>query len=265
MLSHSKNIQRIISSGGTTPDPSDPPTNFDVEVLGPPDPPTNFNVEVFGVEPEGDPYAPVHGNEFTWGGFTYKVVVRDYGGGNRLAWLDRNLGASRVATSSTDSNSYGYLYQWGRLTDGHQIRTSGTTETLSTTDEPGHGSHILAPDSPNDWRSPQNDNLWQGVNGTNNPAPPGWRLPTKAEWQDERRSWSTNNDVGAFASPLKLPMTGQRNWVSGSLTFSQQYGYYWSSTVDGTRARFLFFSSGNAFVSDTRRAAAHSVRCVRSI
>ena len=32
-------------------------------------------------------------------------------------WMDRNLGASQVATSSTDANSYGDLYQWGRAAD----------------------------------------------------------------------------------------------------------------------------------------------------
>jgi hypothetical protein len=39
--------------------------------------------------------------------------------------MDRNLGASQVATSSTDPASYGDLYQWGRPADGHQIRTYG--------------------------------------------------------------------------------------------------------------------------------------------
>ena len=29
-------------------------------------------------------------------------------------WMDRNLGAGRVATSSTDTEAYGDLYQWGR-------------------------------------------------------------------------------------------------------------------------------------------------------
>ncbi len=29
-------------------------------------------------------------------------------------WMDRNLGASRVAQSSIDEEAYGYLYQWGR-------------------------------------------------------------------------------------------------------------------------------------------------------
>lgn len=44
-------------------------------------------------------------------------------------WMDRNLGASRVATSSTDEAAYGDLYQWGRFGDGHQCRKSDTTST----------------------------------------------------------------------------------------------------------------------------------------
>ena len=35
-------------------------------------------------------------------------------------WMDRNLGATQVATSSTDEAGYGDLYQWGRRKDGHQ-------------------------------------------------------------------------------------------------------------------------------------------------
>ncbi len=93
-------------------------------------------------------------------------------------WMDRNLGATQVATSSTDTNSYGDLYQWGRRSDGHQCRTSPTTSTLSSIDQPAHGSFIVAPNSPYDWRSPQNNNLWQGVNGINNPCPSGYRFPT---------------------------------------------------------------------------------------
>jgi hypothetical protein len=46
--------------------------------------------------------------------------------------MDRNLGASQVATSSTDPASYGDLYQWGRPADGHQIRTSAITKECTT-------------------------------------------------------------------------------------------------------------------------------------
>jgi len=139
---------------------------------------------------------------------TYGTVV----GANCECWLDRNLGATQVATSSDDILAYGDLFQWGRLNDGHQVRTfTTTTSTLSSSDVPGHGVFIKAPSSPYDWRSPQNDNLWQGVTGTNNPCPDGYRLPTHDEWNTERLSWSTNNAAGAFASLLKLPVAGHRN------------------------------------------------------
>jgi len=178
-------------------------------------------------------------------------------------WMDRNLGASQVATSSTDAAAYGDLYQWGRAADGHESRTSGTTATLSTTDTPGHGDFITNGSSPYDWRNPQNDNLWQGVSGTNNPCPSGYRLPTEAEWDAERTSWSSNNAAGAFASPLKLPVAGIRNISNGSLVSVGSYGYYWSSTVSGTDARNLLFDSGDALMDSGSRAYGFSVRCLK--
>jgi uncharacterized protein (TIGR02145 family) len=177
--------------------------------------------------------------------------------------MDRNLGASQVATSSTDTAAYGDLYQWGRGTDGHQIRTSDTTSTLSSSDNPGHSNFILAPNSPFDWRSPQNTNLWQGVSGINNPCPSGYRLPTEAELNAERTSWISNNAAGAFASPLKLPVAGDRNFSTGSLGTVGSSGYYWSSTVDGANSRYLVFFSSNAYMNSYARAHAFSVRCIK--
>ena len=177
-------------------------------------------------------------------------------------WMDRNLGATHVATSSTDSEAFGDLYQWGRAADGHQKRNSPTTSTLSSTDQPGHGDFILAPNSPFDWRSPQNDNLWQGVNGINNPCPSGYRLPTEAEWNAERNSWSSNNASGAFSSPLKLPMAGYRNRSSGSLLNVGSNGFYWSRTVSGSFARYLYFDSSDANMYSGSRAHGIAVRCL---
>ncbi len=178
-------------------------------------------------------------------------------------WMDRNLGATQAATSSTDANSYGDLYQWGRRSDGHHCRNSATTTTLSSTDQPANGSFIIAPNSPFDWRSPQNDNLWQGVNGVNNPCPSGYRLPTEAELETERLSWSSNNAQGAFASALKLPMAGTRNFSNGSLNGVGTNGFYWSSTVNGVFSRFLYFLSGDADVGSGSRAHGYSVRCLK--
>jgi len=178
-------------------------------------------------------------------------------------WMDRNLGASRAAISSTDSEAYGDFYQWGRDSDGHQARTSGTTSALSTSDTPGHGNFIRTSSSPLDWRNPQNSNLWQGGNGINNPCPSGYRLPTHAEWEAERQSWSSNNAAGAFASPLKLPLPGHRLYSSGSLVSVGSNGFYWSSSVSGSVSRRLYIGSSGASMSVFWRANGFSVRCIK--
>ncbi len=133
-------------------------------------------------------------------------------------WMDRNLGASQVATNAFyDVAAYGDLYQWGRYTDGHEKRISGTTSTVSSSDQPGHASFITVSWSSNyDWRWPQNTNLWQGVYGGNNPCPPGFRLPTATEWETERLSWSSKNAMGAFDSPLKLVTASYRSATGGN-------------------------------------------------
>ena len=177
-------------------------------------------------------------------------------------WMDRNLGASRVATSSTDSESYGDSYQWGRLKDGHECRNSPTTTTLSTTDVPWHGNFITTSNSPFDWRTTQNDLLWQGVNGINNPCPSGYRLPTSAELNNERLSWGSQNGAGALASPLKLPMTGSR-LINGSLFDVGLDGAYWSSTVSGANASYLAFNSGSAGIYSPQRARGNNIRCIK--
>ena len=178
-------------------------------------------------------------------------------------WMDRNLGASRVAISSTDDQAYGDLYQWGRDTDGHEKRTSQTTSTLSSSDTPGHGKFITINSGNYDWRSPQNNNLWQGENGINNPCPEGFRIPTASEWYAERKSWSSTSSSGAYASPLKLPVAGLRHLSNGSLGNVGSRGSYWSGTVSGTNAQYLDFGSGDASMSIYSRADGHSVRCLK--
>ncbi|MBU0483284.1 MAG: hypothetical protein KKB30_02060 [Proteobacteria bacterium] len=178
-------------------------------------------------------------------------------------WMDKNLGASRVAISFNDSEAYGDLYQWGRGTDGHEKRTSFTTTTLSSSDTPGHGSFITIDSSPYDWRSPQNDNLWQGVNGTNNPCLAGFRLPTETEWQTERALWSSADRSGAFVSSLKLVSAGHRDRYDGSIDGAGTDGGYWSSTVNGDLDSFLYFDSGVASILSNRRAVGFSVRCIK--
>ena len=185
-------------------------------------------------------------------------------GANGKIWMDRNLGASRVATSSTDSLGFGDLYQWGRAKDGHQLRTSATTATLASVDKPATSDFINVKTGTQDWRNPQNSTLWQGVNGSNNPCPTGFRLPTVAEWNLEIEGWSGKNDVGAFASSLKLPLAGSRSTSTGDIALAGTGGYYWTSTVDGTRSRVVVISEAQAFVSTSVRGDGKSVRCIRN-
>ncbi|MDR4988046.1 MAG: FISUMP domain-containing protein [Bacteroidales bacterium] len=203
---------------------------------------------------------------FTYRGdqVTYGTILR-----NGLCWLDRNLGADPMpfvpavdATGNTDTRLYGDLFQWGRLDDGHQDRTSTTIPGPVNQTVPGHGNFITAGSSPWDWHSPQNDALWQGEDGTNSPCPPGWRVPTEAELNAERLSWDANNLSGAYASALKWPAGGFRSSL-GSLSGVGFHGPVWSSSVGGVNASYLSFGSDSADMYSGFRAFGMSVRCVR--
>jgi len=203
--------------------------------------------------------------------FTYKGQQVTYGTveSSGKCWLDRNLGATVVATSSTHTAAYGDLFQWGRRDDGHQTRTSGITTTTSSTDQPGHSLHIVNTTSASqnyDWRIPQNANLWQGVEGINNPCPAGWRVPTSAEWDTERLNWATNNNSsGAMNSPLKLPLAGYRRgtFADGNVAYTGEWGWYWASDPSNGFSGYLNFTVDNANVSTHRRSNGLSIRCIK--
>ena len=175
-------------------------------------------------------------------------------------WMDRNLGATQIATSFDDVNAYGDLYQWGRNTDGHQIRTSSTTSILSTTNSPNHSDFILAN---SDWLTVSDDNLWQDVNGINNPCPLGFRLPTESELEAERLSWISNDAAGAFASPLKLTVGGARSRMSGAIGNVGTFVGYRTSDLDGLQSRMLGISLTTSLMGDRDRADGNCVRCIQ--
>jgi uncharacterized protein (TIGR02145 family) len=179
-------------------------------------------------------------------------------------WMDRNLGASQAAISNLDVLAYGDLYQWGRRADGHQCRNSPITSTLSSTDQPSNGNFIICPTTPLDWRSPQNNNLWQGITGINNPCPIGYRLPTMTEFQAENVSWSSSNSLGAFNSPLKLQTAGDRSYINGSINEIGTSGSYWTSTIDSIYSRHLVFNNSLSGVFGRARGDGASIRCIKN-
>jgi hypothetical protein len=182
-------------------------------------------------------------------------------------WMDRNLGASQVATSIGDLNGHGDAFQWGRKADGHEKSNSPDSYTTSSTDTPG-SSWILG----NDWRSPQNENLWQGVNGTNCPCPQGYRVPTLSEWNAEIATWATQNLSGGFGSSLKLPATRYRSSSSAGNAFNfSNSGIYWTSTtfsfpsgITGSKAIDINnVGAGGVSTINAVRCAGYAVRCIK--
>lgn len=199
--------------------------------------------------------------------FTYRGQYVTYGSIERggLCWLDRNLGASRVPLSMDDPEGYGDLFQWGRLDDGHQYRYSSEVEGPLNTNIPGHSYFITVSTEPYDWRSPQNNDLWQDEDGINNPCPSGWRLPTEAELQVELQSWNSYNSMGAFASPLKWPNGGARVY-NGRINMddgTSPFGQVWSTTQVGTYVMYMSYSSTYAGLYGSFRGNGLSLRCVK--
>jgi uncharacterized protein (TIGR02145 family) len=190
-------------------------------------------------------------------------------------WMDRNLGATQVAGTLTDVNSYGDLYQWGRSSDGHQCRTSTTTYTQSNIDVPTHGQFILMVSGSTfaDWRNPQNQNLWQGTSGgINNPCPTGYRVPTEVEWNAEKTSWgaTASNQLAAAFATLKLPAAGSRHFDYNVTPGIQSVGtgaFYWTSDIANTSyAGYFVISSTISYINKpVNRSWGMSVRCIKKL
>jgi len=189
-------------------------------------------------------------------------------------WMDRNLGASKVADSINDVAAYGSYYQWGRFSDGHQCTNSGITSVLSSTDQPGHGDFItvaLIGGSPYNWRNPKNDSLWQGINGINNPCPNGFRIPTTQEFQAEVALWSNASADGGFESVLKLPVAGRAPYESGNpqeypyISGIGSHGYFWTSNTNVTGGGNIRLNNATQAYAwgFAGRATGMSVRCIK--
>jgi uncharacterized protein (TIGR02145 family) len=232
---------------------------------------------------------------FTYNGqtVTYGIITSSASG---KKWLDRNLGAKRVATAYDDYQAYGDLFQWGRPADGHQLinwtasnagtPVNGTTSTLSATDVPGHSNFItpayIYPTSiAGDWRSDNNSNRWATI--PKGPCPIGWHVPTIDEWKAEASTSGGGTatsggivDGSTGFNLLKLTIAGLRKFNGNMGTFGSapgDFGFYWSSTdynnsSEGfTQARDFEVGSpavgGGSQTFIDYKGAARSVRCIK--
>ncbi|WP_162262072.1 inverse autotransporter beta domain-containing protein [Bathymodiolus septemdierum thioautotrophic gill symbiont] len=185
-------------------------------------------------------------------------------------WLDRNLGATQVATSSTDSASYGDLYQWGRKADGHEDRTKTSTSSTLTSDIT-NASTTLFITSASDWVNVDSSGASRTAawadGGSNDICPAGFSVPTDAELAADTTGATTTdiiNSATAFSSFLKIPLAGFRARSNGTLNGVGTYALLWSRSAYGSSAaRSLYIGGGGADFASDDRALGFSVRCIK--
>ena len=198
-----------------------------------------------------------------------------------------NLGV----TGTQDPLSYesgannGTLYQWGRNTDGHEVRNSLTQ--AGPVGAPVADRFITNNSGAQDynWLSSNNTTLWgdgttvaNPAKATNDPCPAGFKVPSQSQWGGlfrdgftsgapstaTRNTWTWTGKGYTVGNSLYLPAAGYRNVSDASLDYVGSNGYYWSSTVNGTNSYYLFFSSGNVDpgFSLSYRGIGFSVPCI---
>ena len=123
------------------------------------------------------------------------------------------------------------------------------------------------------------DTTWNDSNPTgswvraNDPCPPGWRVPTQAEFtnlQNQPNTWTQRNGIdgrifGTAPNEIFLPAAGRRISSSGARGNIGTVGFYWHSTpVSGypRHARILRFNNATSSIMSTLRADGLSIRCV---
>jgi len=225
-----------------------------------------------------------------------KLCFMNYNlGANSTYTIDQQMAyASPTGNNVADSTVYGALYQWGRQTDGHQLRSAAWVTGPYTgpfdangqipSSQPayyGHAVYNITTATFSDWRSPQDSTLWAKTKTINDPCPSGFRIPTLTEMQsictnaNSPNTWtwvssSAGGTAGVTAKPdgstvtLFLPAAGARSTNMGALNVnSGTQACLWTSSTAATSSSYALFNGTNSISSgSTYRSLGYSIRCL---
>ena len=165
------------------------------------------------------------------GGLEYRTVVSRATG---QVWLDRNIGATKRATSPTDADAYGDYYSWTAANDAFN---------------PGAGTY--------------------GGQGPGHICPFGFDLPTAGELKAELLAikasvaYPENAFNHLFLTLPGLLSAGSNPAGSGGDGLGA-YGFYWSSVAaSGDNGQYLYFYSINADMDSVDKSYGLSIRCLK--
>jgi len=194
-------------------------------------------------------------------------------------WLDRNLDANKVCENPADKECFGALYQWGRLSDGHQKYSNPSTlstDILPTTITPNHDKFIKVS---GDWVASgidddgsQRSDRWASSDGSGI-CPIGFHVPTYDELKADTIDATGDNQMGASSTAgienfLKLPQGGWRRTDAtiGEFATSSDgggHGFLWTSTPDTDKYEFHYFFNRSCFTDNHLKSSGIAVRCIK--
>ncbi|GHT14865.1 hypothetical protein FACS189426_21820 [Bacteroidia bacterium] len=150
-------------------------------------------------------------------------------------------------------------------------KTDGTTAYQ----EFWHNGTNTLPDSPacvdvgTAWRTPTQDEwgeLYKGGthSGTSATATANtWTWYTAPAPNTSNRGFEIKPD--GITTTMFLPAGGYRYYGNGLLYYQGSYGYYWSVSISGTNAYYLYFSSGSVSPAlSSYRAYGFALRCIKN-